>query len=100
LESYSFVQTKNSAIVQTIEQSVDALSMEKVVKLFSAAFGHVCALKVANRFVVNSLTHELTSAEVTAFFRGTNKRSGGHPEPELEVRQSPLGSFLNGSKAN
>jgi len=46
LESYSFVQTKNSAIVQTIEQAVDALSMEKVVKLFSTAFGHVCALKM------------------------------------------------------
>jgi hypothetical protein len=51
--------------------------MDEVVELFSTAFGHVCALKVVNRFVVDSLTHELKAAEVTTVFRGTNKRSGG-----------------------
>jgi hypothetical protein len=42
--------------------------MEELVKLFSAAFGHVCALKVIDGFVVNCLTPELTSAEVRAVF--------------------------------
>ena len=76
MESYSFVQTKNSAIVQTIERASDALwlgansfvqtirgsfvqqiepakdatRMEEAVKLFSTACGHVCALKVLNSF--------------------------------------------------
>jgi hypothetical protein len=65
-----------NSFVQQIEPAKDAVRMEKVVKLFSAAFGHVCALKVVNRFVVNSLTHELTTAMLT------------------------LGSSFNSSKAN
>jgi len=40
--------------------------MEEVVGLFSGAFEQACALKVVDGFVVNCLTHELMSAEVTA----------------------------------
>jgi hypothetical protein len=71
------VKVKPSAKVITIEPAQNALTIEWVVRLFSAAFGRVCALKVVNRFVVDSLIHELTSAEVTTGFRRTNKRSGG-----------------------
>jgi hypothetical protein len=52
--------------VITIEPSADALSMGKVVGLFSTAFEQVCALKLVGKFVVNSLTHELMVAEVAA----------------------------------
>jgi hypothetical protein len=40
--------------------------MEEAVKLFCTVFKHVGALKVVDKLVVNSLTHELTAAEVTA----------------------------------
>jgi hypothetical protein len=61
--------------------------MEELVKLFSMVFGQISALKVVNRFVVNSLTHELKAAEVTTvlerlerllrlFFRITAASSG------------------------
>ena len=40
--------------------------MEEFVELFSTAIEQACALKVIDGFVVNCLTHELTSAEVTA----------------------------------
>jgi hypothetical protein len=40
--------------------------VKEVVKLFSAAFGQTCALKVIDGFAVNCLAHELTAAEVTA----------------------------------
>jgi hypothetical protein len=40
--------------------------MEEVVGLFSTAFEQACALKVVDGFVVNCLTRELMSAEVTA----------------------------------
>ena len=66
LERCKFAVARQKAFVETIEQSVDALSMEEVVKLFSTAFEQTCALKVVDRFVVNSLTHELKAAEVTA----------------------------------
>jgi hypothetical protein len=49
-----------------------ALSMEEAVKLFCAVFKHVGALKVVDKLAVNSLTHELTSAEVVTIFRRTN----------------------------
>ena len=39
--------------------------MEEVVKLFSMVFGQISALKVVDRFVLSSLTHELTMAETT-----------------------------------
>jgi hypothetical protein len=45
----SFVQTKNSAIVQTIEPAKEALSMEEVVKLFSTAFEQTCGLSVVEQ---------------------------------------------------
>jgi hypothetical protein len=62
----SFVQTMRNSFVQQIDPAEDAMRMEEVVKLFSMAFGHFCALKVVDGFVVNCLTHELTTAEVTA----------------------------------
>jgi hypothetical protein len=55
------------------------MRIEEVVELFSMALGHVRALKVVDKLAVNSLTHELTTAEVTTVFRGTNKRLAGHP---------------------
>jgi hypothetical protein len=73
----SIVKVKPSAKVITIEPAQNALTMEQVVKLFTTAFEQICALEAVNRFVVNSLTHELTSAEVTTIFQRTNKRSGG-----------------------
>jgi hypothetical protein len=63
---YSFVQIIRGSFVQQIDPAEDAVRMEEVVKLFSMAFGHFCALKVVDGFVVNCLTHELTTAEVTA----------------------------------
>jgi hypothetical protein len=44
------------------------MRVEEGVELFSTAFAHVCALKVIDGFVVNCLTRELTSAEVTTVF--------------------------------
>ena len=51
--------------------------MKEAVRLFSTAFEQTCTLKVIDKLVVNCLTRELTSVEVTAVFRRTNKRSGG-----------------------
>jgi hypothetical protein len=64
----SYVQTTRKTFVQTIEPAEDALSMEEAVKLFCTVFKHVGALKVVDKLAVNSLTHELTSAEVTTVF--------------------------------
>jgi hypothetical protein len=61
----SFVQTIRGSFVQQIEPAEDAVRMEEAVKLFSMAFERVCALKVVDGFVVNSLTHELTTAMLT-----------------------------------
>jgi len=44
----SMVKVKPGAKVITIEPAQNALTIECVVKLFSAAFGRVCALKRAN----------------------------------------------------
>ena len=41
------------------------MRMEEAVKLFSMVFGQISALKVVDRFVLSSLTHELTMAETT-----------------------------------
>jgi hypothetical protein len=71
------VATKPSAKVIIIEPAQNALSMKEVDKPLNTAFQQIYALKVVDRFVVNSLTHELTAARVTAFFRGTRVRSGG-----------------------
>jgi len=90
---------RQKAFVETIEPSEDALSVEEVVKLFSTAFGHVYALKVVDKLVVNSLTHELTSAEVTTVFRRTSARSSGASRTSTGRSSITLGSFLNGSKA-
>jgi hypothetical protein len=66
LESYSFVQTVRGSFVQQIEPAKDAVRMEEVVRLFSVVFGQVSALKAIEGLAVNSLTHELTAAEVRA----------------------------------
>jgi hypothetical protein len=65
LGANSFVQTIRGSFVQQIEPAKDAMRMEEGVELFSTAFEHVCALKVVDRFVVNSLTHDLTTAMLT-----------------------------------
>jgi hypothetical protein len=49
--------------------------VEEVDRLFSAAFEQVCALKEVYKLVVNCLTRELTTAEVTAVFRGQGYHS-------------------------
>jgi len=48
----SLVATNRTAIVATIEPASDALSMEKVVKLFSTAFEQVCALQQVDKLVL------------------------------------------------
>jgi len=52
LKLSSIVQTKNTAIVQTIEPAPDALSMEEVVKLFSTAFNQICGLEVVDKLTL------------------------------------------------
>ena len=52
-----------NSFVQQIEPAKDTMRMEEVIKLFSTAFGQICALKEVNKLVVSSLTHELTTAE-------------------------------------
>ena len=52
LKLSSIVQTKNTAIVQTIEPAPDALSMEEVVKLFSTAFKQICGLEVVDKLTL------------------------------------------------
>jgi ribosomal protein L19 len=44
------VKVKSGAKVITIERAQNVLTVERVVELFSAAFGHVCVLKVLNSF--------------------------------------------------
>jgi hypothetical protein len=46
------VATNRTAIVATIESASDALSMERVVKLFSTAFEQVCALQKVDKPVL------------------------------------------------
>jgi hypothetical protein len=53
-----------------------ALSMEEAAGLFSGAFEQVSALKVVDKIAVNSLTHELTSAEVTTVFPQDKQKVG------------------------
>jgi hypothetical protein len=49
------VATKPDIKVITLGHAQNALAMEEFVKLFSTAFVQVCALKEADKFVVNSL---------------------------------------------
>jgi hypothetical protein len=44
------VKVKPGVKVITIERAQKALTIERVVELFSAACGHVCALKVLKSF--------------------------------------------------
>jgi len=48
----SIVETKRSAIVETILPAKDALSMDEVVKRFTTAFKQVCELKEADKLVL------------------------------------------------
>jgi hypothetical protein len=57
-------------------------------------------LEVVDGFVMDCLTHESMSAEVATVFARQTKGRAVHLEPELGVRQSLLGSFMNGSKAD
>ena len=41
------------------------MRMEELVKLFSTAFGQICALKEVDKLVLSSLTQELTITEMT-----------------------------------
>jgi hypothetical protein len=52
LKLCSIVQTKHTAIVQTIEPAPDALSMEEVVKLFSTAFKQICDLQQVDKLTL------------------------------------------------
>jgi hypothetical protein len=52
LKLCSIVQTKHTAIVQTIEPAPDALSMEEVVKLFSTAFKQICELQQVDKLTL------------------------------------------------
>jgi hypothetical protein len=48
----TFVQTIRNSFVQQIEPAKDAMRMEEVVKLFSATFAQVCALKEVDKLVL------------------------------------------------
>jgi hypothetical protein len=52
LKLCSIVQTKHTAIVQTIEPAPDALSMEEVVKLFSTAFKQICEVQQVDKLTL------------------------------------------------
>ena len=52
LKLSAIVQTKHTAIVQTIEPAPDALSMEEVVKLFSTAFKQICELQQVDKLTL------------------------------------------------
>jgi GTP1/Obg family GTP-binding protein len=52
LKLCSIVQTKHTAIVQTIEPAPDALSMDEVVKLFSTALKQICALQEVDKLTL------------------------------------------------
>ena len=49
----SFVQTMRNSFVQQIEPAKDAMRMEELVKLFSTAFGQICALKEVDKLVLD-----------------------------------------------
>jgi hypothetical protein len=48
----TFVQSIRGSFVQQIEPAKDAMRMEEVVKLFSTAFGQICALKEVDKLVL------------------------------------------------
>jgi hypothetical protein len=48
----SFVQTIRGSFVQQIEPAKDAMRMEEVVKLFSAAFEQICGLQEVDKLVL------------------------------------------------
>lgn len=48
----SFVQTKHTAIVQTIEPDQNALTMEDIVKRFTSAFKQICALQEVDKLTL------------------------------------------------
>jgi len=73
------VKVKPGAKVITIVPAQNALTIEWVVGLFSAAFRQISALKVVDRFVLSSLTHELTAAEVTAALEKQKRLSKAVP---------------------
>lgn len=52
LKLCSIVQTKSTAIVQTIEPAEDALSMDEIVKRFSTAFRQICELEEVNKLTL------------------------------------------------
>jgi hypothetical protein len=58
----NMVKVKPGAKVITIERAQNVLTIAWVVGLFSAAFGHICALKEVDELVLSSLTQELTTA--------------------------------------
>jgi hypothetical protein len=96
----SFFQTIRGSFVQQIEQAKDAMRMEEVVELFSAAFAQVCALKVIDKIGENSLTQELTAAEITAVFSGTRISPSGASTTSTASSSITLGSFLKRPEAN
>lgn len=48
----SFVQTKHTAIVQTIEPDQNTLTMEDIVKHFTSAFKQICALQEVDKLTL------------------------------------------------
>jgi hypothetical protein len=80
-----FVQAVRGSFVQQIEPAKDAMRTEEVDKLFCTVFKQFCALKVVDKLAVDSLTHELTTAEVTAVFRGQGLSRAAYPEPQPGV---------------
>jgi len=48
----SFVQTKHTAIVQTIEPDQKTLTMEDIVKHFTSAFKQICALQEVDKLTL------------------------------------------------
>jgi hypothetical protein len=52
LSGCSIVNTIPSALVNTIEPSENVLSMEEVVKLFSTAFGQICAIQEVDKLAL------------------------------------------------
>jgi hypothetical protein len=80
-----FCSNKDCGNCSTIELSADALCVEEVYKLFSMAFAQVCALRVVDELAVESLTHGLTAAEVTAVFRGRGLGRAAGPGPQQGV---------------
>ena len=52
LKLCSIVQTKHTAIVQTIEPAENAMPMERVVKLFTRAFEEICATEEVDKLAL------------------------------------------------